>query len=71
MIKSKYKDKEIEMSLIKGVTPERKKNIGFTDSYADVRQGIMVNSNEVKAACNQPGVIDKVKSCFIEDTSYQ
>ena len=53
------------------VTPERKKNIGFTDSYADVRQVIMVNSNEVKAAGNQPGVIDKFKSCFIDDNRYQ
>ena len=53
------------------VTPERKKNIGFTDSYADVRQVIMVNSNEVKAVGNQPGVIDKFKSCFIDDNRYQ
>ena len=53
------------------VTPEREKNIGFTDSYADVRQVIMVNSNEVKAAGNQPGVIDKFKSCFIDDNRYQ
>ena len=53
------------------VTPERKKNIGFTDSYADVRQVIMVNSNEVKTAGNQPGVIDKFKSCFIDDNRYQ
>ena len=36
------------------VTPEREKNIGFTDSYADVRQVIMVNSGDVKAAGNQP-----------------
>ena len=39
------------------VTPEREKNIGFTDSYADVRQVIMVNSGDVKAAGNQPGMI--------------
>ena len=31
----------------------------------------MVNSNEVKAAGNQPGVIDKFKSCFIDDNRYQ
>ncbi|MDA6854811.1 transporter substrate-binding domain-containing protein, partial [Escherichia coli] len=53
------------------VTPEPKKNIGFTDSYADVLQVIMVNSNEVKAAGNQPGVIDKFKSCCIDDNRYQ
>ena len=53
------------------VTPEREKNIGFTDSYADVRQVIMVNSGDVKATANQLGVIDKFKSCFIDDNRYQ
>ena len=53
------------------VTPEREKNIGFTDSYADVRQVIMVNSGDVKAAGNQPGMIDKFKSCFMDDNRYQ
>ena len=32
------------------VTPEREKNIGFTDSYADVRQVIMVNSENAEVA---------------------
>ena len=53
------------------VTPEREKNIGFTDSYADVRQVIMVNSGDVKVADAQRGFLDKFKSCFIDDNRYQ
>ena len=53
------------------VTPEREKNIGFTDSYADVRQVIMVNSGDVKVADAQHGFVDKFKSCFIDDNRYQ
>ena len=53
------------------VTPEREKNIGFTDSYADVRQVIMVNSGDVKVADAQQGFVDKFKSCFIDDNRYQ
>ena len=44
------------------VTPEREKNIGFTDSYADVRQVIMVNSADAKVADSQRGFADKFKS---------
>ena len=53
------------------VTPEREKNIGFTDSYADVRQVIMVNSGDVKVADAQHGFVYKFKSCFIDDNRYQ
>ena len=53
------------------VTPEREKNIGFTDSYADVRQVIMVNSGDAKVADAQQGFVDKFKSCFIDDDRYQ
>ena len=53
------------------VTPEREKNIGFTDSYADVRQVIMVNSGDAKVAEAQRGFVDKFKSCFIDDGRYQ
>ena len=53
------------------VTPEREKNIGFTDSYADVRQVIMVNSGDAKVADSQQGFVDKFKSCFIDDNRYQ
>ena len=53
------------------VTPEREKNIGFTDSYADVRQVIMVNSVDAKVADSQHGFVDKLKSCFIDDNRYQ
>lgn len=53
------------------VTPEREKNIGFTDSYADVRQVIMVNSGDTKVADSHHGFVDKFKSCFIDDNRYQ
>ena len=53
------------------VTPEREKNIGFTDSYADVRQVIMVNSKNAEVADSQHGFLDKFKSCFIDDNRYQ
>ena len=53
------------------VTPEREKNIGFTDSYADVRQVIMVNSENAEVAGVQHGFLDKFKSCFIDDNRYQ
>ena len=53
------------------VTPEREKNIGFTDSYADVRQVIMVNSGDAKVTDAQQGFVDKFKSCFIDDNRYQ
>ena len=53
------------------VTPEREKNIGFTDSYADVRQVIMVNSGDAKVVDSQQGFVDKFKSCFIDDNRYQ
>ena len=52
------------------VTPEREKNIGFTDSYADVRQVIMVNSSDTKVADSQHGFVDKFMSCFIDDNRY-
>ena len=53
------------------VTPEREKNIGFTDSYADVRQVIMVNSENAEVTGTQHGLLDKFKSCFIDDNRYE
>ena len=52
------------------VTPEREKNINFTDTYTDVRQVIIVNTS-TEAIGNEQGIVDKFKSCFVEDGRYQ
>lgn len=52
------------------VTPERKKNINFSDTYTNVSQVILVNANE-NIADNRQGIVDKFKSCFINDGRYQ
>jgi len=52
------------------VTPEREKNINFTDAYTNVRQVIIVNTSK-EAVGNQQGLMDKFKSCFVEDGRYQ
>ena len=53
------------------VTPEREKNINFTDNYTNVRQVIVVNTSSEAVAGNQQGFVDKFKSCFVEDGRYQ
>ena len=52
------------------VTPEREKNINFTDAYTNVRQVIIVDTG-TEASFSQPGLLDKLKSCFVEDSRYQ
>ena len=52
------------------VTPEREKNIDFTDTYADVRQVIMVNNGGMIEA-DGPSLAEKFKSCFITEHRYQ
>lgn len=51
------------------VTPERKKNIGFTDSYTDVKQVIIVGGES--AAAPRQTFIDKFKACFVTGNRYQ
>ena len=51
------------------VTPERKKNIGFTDTYTDVKQVIIVGG-ESTAAPRQT-LADKFKACFVTGNRYQ
>ncbi len=51
------------------VTPERKKNISFTDTYTHVKQVVVVDKGEA-AGVEQVGFIDKFKSCFITDGRY-
>lgn len=53
------------------ITEERKKNINFSDTYADVRQVVMVRSAQTEEAMESPGIIDKFKSCFITEHRYQ
>ena len=52
------------------VTPEREKNINFTDAYTNVRQVIIVNTSK-EVVDSQQGFVDKFKSCFVEDSRYQ
>lgn len=52
------------------VTPERKKNISFTDAYTNVRQVVLVNDKS-KGIDNQAGLTTKFKSCFIDDHRYE
>ena len=51
------------------VTPERKKNINFTDSYADVRQVVIVNGGSVGSA--RHSLADQFKACFVTGNRYQ
>lgn len=52
------------------VTPERERNVRFTDPYTDVRQVILVNTGTKMMGQGQ-GVIDKFKSCFVSENRYQ
>ncbi len=52
------------------VTPERKKNINFTDTYTTVKQVVVVDNGE-DVALQKAGFIDKFKSCFVTDGRYQ
>ena len=51
------------------VTPERKKNINFTDSYTDVRQVVIVNSESV--APQSQSLTEQFKACFVTGNRYQ
>lgn len=52
------------------VTPEREKNINFTQPYGSVRQVILVSKGGQVAEAQQ-GIVEKFKSCFIEGARYQ
>lgn len=52
------------------VTPEREKNINFTDPYTTVHEVILVNNEEVENDCGL-GIVDKFKVCFIDGARYQ
>ena len=51
------------------VTPERKKNINFTDSYTDVRQVVIVNGGSVAPA--KQSLAEQFKACFVTGNRYQ
>lgn len=50
------------------VTPERKKNINFSESYTDVKQVIIVNAGGV--VNNDQGLVEQFKNCFVKDHRY-
>ncbi len=52
------------------VTEERKKNIGFTDPYTEVKQVVVINGGKTIAA-GENSLTDKFKTCFITDGRYQ
>ncbi len=52
------------------VTPEREKNISFTNTYTNVRQVIILNTG-AEVADSKQSIVDKFKSCFIDDGRYQ
>ncbi len=51
------------------ITPERKKNIDFTQTYSKVRQVILVNKGG-KVAESQAGIVEKFQACFVDDARY-
>ena len=51
------------------VTPEREKNIDFTHTYVKVRQVILVNNGD-KVTGKQVGIVEKFKSCFVDEARY-
>ena len=51
------------------VTPERKKNINFTDSYTDVSQVVIVNGGSVGSA--KHSLAEQFKACFVTGNRYQ
>ncbi len=52
------------------VTPEREKNILFTDTYTAVHEVVLVNRDGAVAE-TEPGIVDKFRSCFVDDARYQ
>lgn len=54
------------------VTPERQKNINFSNIYTRVKQVVVTDRGEaVAAGSQQDGLVDKFKSCFVTDGRYQ
>lgn len=51
------------------VTPEREKNISFTQPYTDVRQVVIVNTGHV--ASQKQTVVEQFKACFVTGHRYQ
>lgn len=51
------------------VTEERKKNINFTDEYTEVRQVVVVDTKSQNVVA-QGSIVDKLKSCFVDDNRY-
>ena len=51
------------------VTPERKKNINFTDSYTDVRQVVIVNVGSIAPA--KQSLAEQFETCFVTGNRYQ
>ena len=51
------------------VTPERKKNINFTDSYTDVRQAVIVNGGSITPA--KQSLAEQFETCFVTGNRYQ
>ena len=52
------------------VTEERKKNIGFTDPYTEVKQVVVINGGKTMTA-GENSLVDKFKACFVTDGRYQ
>ena len=51
------------------VTEERKKNINFTDVYTEVKQVVVIDT-KAQDVVAQGGIVDKLKSCFVDDNRY-
>lgn len=51
------------------VTPEREKNICFTQPYTNVRQVVIVNTGHVTS--QKQTIVDQFKSCFVTGNRYQ
>ncbi len=51
------------------VTEERKKNVAFTQPYADVKQMIIVADEETEA--ETPSLAEKFRACFVTGHRYQ
>ncbi len=52
------------------VTPERKRNIHFSDTYTEVKQVVVVDSGAALDK-EEAGLAEKFKSCFMTDGRYQ
>lgn len=51
------------------VTPEREKNINFTNTYTEVKQVVMVNAGGVQPS--NTSFVEQFKACFITGHRYQ